>query len=100
MIILLILGAGFFLALIFMILASLCGQKASAQVFCTLAFVALVLQGGCWGMAFKVGRATGGNSNGGPEFLLIGSFLFAGVWTYALMAKKYPPDDKDNNNVT
>lgn len=101
MIILLIFGAGFFLAFLFMILASFCGSKISAQVLCTLAFVTLVLQGGCWGMAAKVGHATGGSSNGVPEFLLIGSFLIAGVWSYALLAKYPPdPDDKDNNNIT
>jgi len=101
MVILFIFGAGLILALIFMIFASFSSYKSSAQFFCVLAFGALILQGGCWSMALKVGSSTGAHSNGTPEFLLVGSFLVASVWTYALLSKRPPdPDDKDNNNVT
>lgn len=86
----LLFGGGFVLALLFLLSATF-GARSRARrgVLCGLAFAALVAQGGCWMTAMSIGGATGGGGgSGGLLLAVVVGFLVAFLWTSVLLEKR------------
>jgi hypothetical protein len=86
--ILVILHAGFAIALVALIFASLVrNSRPGRRLLLLLAFLALTIQSGCWYIVAGTGSAWGGTPDNYWHILPIIAFIIAVIWATILLTK-------------
>ncbi len=94
---------GFFVAFVFLLIATIIALSARSHYvlrsFClVLAFCGLIYEGGCFAVASDIGKATGGGGDNGKMNNIIGaSFVIAIVWSGVILS--LPSDGKDKQEI-
>jgi hypothetical protein len=87
----LLFGGGIVAAVICLIVATLARRsKVAKRILCASAFVALVLQAGCWSVASSIGRATGGGDSEVWISIIGIAAVIAFIWTLLIIGDQPP----------